>query len=395
MNSVKKIIEKILSGFILVTLIYVNISFSAIFYDINHKTKIVNEKYYSNQSICKLFKCHSIIEQNKTELIFDNGELVHTKISSNRFLYITDRYSIDLNHLMLAYEVNNVKVLIPLSGYLDKILFSIMYSFPLLFILMIIIVRKIVLDERADSIVRLASTEALSTNQSMMAIAENIHHELNSPVEIINSKAMKIKRKLKKDEKLWKELEKDFDFIFDSVEQINGVLNRMRKFKTIKYSNGNKTIYNIIETSLDIMKMKHSMFEYEIDERFKKYSLEHNYMQNADLMNVLLNHIKNSMEASASKINIKMDYYNIKEKRIVLLIQDNGMGIPQKEIKNIFKPDFSTKQSKDELIRGNGMFLNKTIIEEADGKVDVYKTSEKGTTIRLSFHAVPFKEKEH
>jgi C4-dicarboxylate-specific signal transduction histidine kinase len=178
-------------------------------------------------------------------------------------------------------------------------------------------------------------------------------------------------------------LERDFDFIHTSIEQILSVLGKMKNFKTLRYSNGDKSVYNVIAGAFRIILVSYTNVTFHIDDEFRKYKMAKDSLKNIDLLNVLINHIKNSLEAHASEIKVNMGIDN-KNNMMKLVITDNGSGIPEEFRKNVFTPNFSSKQIGDS-IRGNGMYLNRHIIREFGGDIKVLQTSSKGTSIEISF----------
>jgi len=177
----------------------------------------------------------------------------------------------------------------------------------------IFLVTKSYLEYKNNYIVTTLNHTSMSTNKSMMNITENISHELSTPLEIINFKMFKFMKIVERIESqiytsscancsgsnkyviAVKEVKQDFKFVESSIEQITNILNKMKGFKSIKYSNGNKTLYDVMETAFTMMTISHKHFIWNIDEEFKKYNLScDKCLSNADLLNILINHIKNA-----------------------------------------------------------------------------------------------------
>ena len=108
------------------------------------------------------------------------------------------------------------------------------------------------------------------------------------------------------------------------------------------------------------------------------------------MLNILLNHLKNSLEANSNKIHIVFN--NINKNSLYFSIIDNGSGIPQEMVKRIFLPNSSTKEEYNQFIRGNGLYLNKSILTLSQGDVTLLNTSKYGTTFQLRITITP-KEK--
>ena len=69
------------------------------------------------------------------------------------------------------------------------------------------------------------------------------------------------------------------------------------------------------------------------------------------------------------------------ENKIVIKVQDNGPGIPEKILSKIFEPKFTTKTSGKTVGLGLGLSIVQRIIHSYDGTISV--TSEPGKTIFL------------
>ncbi len=369
-------------------------------------TQINNNIFEYNEidreQLCKIAQCIEIEAIGiKKAYNVDNNSHLHLikynnydKIQLHNSLYLVD------NQLAIFNDVsNNIFILDTKNIFLDFL--NILYYFmpiALLFFSIPLIIS--IREEKNRSLLELASNEAILSNKSMINIAENIHHELNTPLEVIDNKIEKISRIIEKiilsekeyiekleindrreKDKILRDLRKDFSFIKTASEQIYTVLSKMKNFKHLRYSNGNKSIKNIIDGGFKIINISNSNFESRVDSELRKYRLEATKLKNANLLSIILNHIKNSLEANASKIFILF----VKETKtsVVIRIVDNGNGIPKEVQKDIFKANFSTKENIGS-IRGNGMYLNKHILTAAGGYIKLINSSNKGTTIELS-----------
>ncbi len=320
----------------------------------------------------------------------DEGYKIHDN------LYLVD------DKLALYHEKTNSYFILDAKSLFILYLRAILVFAPLSLLIFIFPLIKSIREEKNNSLIMSAGNEAILSNKSMIAIAENIHHELNTPLEVIDNKIEKIYEVLtyfiKEEEKIFKKIptlpedrikrnaelkkivETDFEFIRTASEQIYFVLEKMKKFKHLRYSNGNKSIKNIIEGGFQIIKLSNSNFDYQVDDKLYNYYLKTKTIQNAELLSIILNHIKNSLEANSNKIAVV--YSGIIKNKLRIRIVDNGNGVPLDAQKHIFEPNFSTKNI-DGGIRGNGMFLNKEILKNIGGNVSLIDTSIKGTTIEL------------
>jgi signal transduction histidine kinase len=369
---------------------YVNYLNNQISYNIEQYNEVNNEQ------LCRIANCSYVIYNNNC-YIYKRNHLIKDKINSNdsinsntlklyNNLYWIDGYSSAIyNNKSKSYYVLNIKNII--SDY-----FLVMEIFiPISLLLFLFPLKNSVKKEQEDALLMIAGNEALLSNKSMINITENIHHELNTPLEVIDNKIEKIHRNIKlyletveyeKPRRIDAELSKlgqEFEFIKTSSEQIYAVLEKMKGFKHLRYSNGNKSIRNIIDGGFKIINISNTDFTYSVDNKLSKYKLR--ILKNADLLSIILNHIKNSLEANADKILIL--YISHEHQKLKFRIIDNGNGIPKEVMSSVFKPNFSTKEMKNS-IRGNGLYLNKHILTSNGGNVEIISTNKSGTTIEIT-----------
>ncbi len=97
---------------------------------------------------------------------------------------------------------------------------------------------------------------------------------------------------------------------------------------------------------------------------------------------VVINLVTNSMQAMEGKANSNIELKGYESNnRIVLEVTDNGKGISEKEIGEIFIPFFSTKKEGS----GIGLSLSKQIMSLHSGTIKVKSTPGTGTSFYLNF----------
>lgn len=212
---------------------------------------------------------------------------------------------------------------------------------------------------------------------NLMFYIENLNHEVNSPLFILARKVKDLESKV--DEP------KTFEIINNSIEQISAVMHRTREVKKINKSSEDRTLYDLIEsTILTIGVMRAEKIKAITDVRLKQYYLDQEYITNGTFINIMTNHIKNSIEAFSDTLTT--DLVKIHKNRAIFTFSDNGNGVPKHLRKKLFDKGFSTKG--DKLVRGAGLSINKYIIESAGGSLKLNEF-EGGAQFEL---AIPVKE---
>jgi signal transduction histidine kinase len=92
-------------------------------------------------------------------------------------------------------------------------------------------------------------------------------------------------------------------------------------------------------------------------------------------INVVLNAIQ-SMEDEGGTLSIETSTHN---GNVSTVIKDTGVGIPEKNLKNIFNPFFTTKENGT----GMGLALTYAIVNDHSGKINIKSTPKIGTTITV------------
>ena len=99
---------------------------------------------------------------------------------------------------------------------------------------------------------------------------------------------------------------------------------------------------------------------------------------------VLLNLIRNAFDAFSETQKEKLVTLSSLEhgKRVQVKVEDNGMGIPEKQIDQVFVPFFSTKEQGS----GIGLSLARQVMNNHQGSIHLESVPEEGTIVTLVFN---------
>jgi two-component system phosphate regulon sensor histidine kinase PhoR len=104
---------------------------------------------------------------------------------------------------------------------------------------------------------------------------------------------------------------------------------------------------------------------------------------------VLLNLFSNSIKYGKMNGNIKAGIYNTDNRRILIEISDDGIGIDEKNVSRIFERFYRTEAGRQIDVKGSGLGLAicKHIIEAHQQNIHIRSTENVGTTVGFTLPA--------
>jgi len=208
-------------------------------------------------------------------------------------------------------------------------------------------------------------------------LSAGLAHEIRNPLGLIKSYGYVIKKYCIDDVG-----NHALNVIYDSVDRISGLIDNLLRFSKLsnedeKLLDLGKLINSIIELEDKNLKVKDIRVNLNIDSNIKVKT-------NEDVFKLLLlNLLNNSID---SYENIFRDHKTIEidiekaEHEIIIKFSDNGCGIDELSLENIFNPFYTTKESGT----GLGLYIISTEIEKMNGIITASSEIGKGT----SFHIV-------
>ena len=105
-----------------------------------------------------------------------------------------------------------------------------------------------------------------------------------------------------------------------------------------------------------------------------------------DLRTAVFNILDNAIKYSGDDVEVRVRVNAPDEKRIALVVQDRGIGIPPDDLKSVFKRFYRVNDRSLAHVKGTGLglFIVKSIAQKHGGKVFAESQGEgKGTTITM------------
>lgn len=230
--------------------------------------------------------------------------------------------------------------------------------------------------------------EKTSKLATLGVLAAGITHEINQPLCAIKINVESIMYCLEKTPiALPFNFDAELNQTLESVDRITEIVKHMRSFwnygKNAEISNieVHKTILNTLSF------LQRQIYSHEIN-IVKNFSEEDLFIKCASihLEQILINIINNAISAldKSSKKDKEITIFTKKDKNTVLIsIKDNGTGIPEDKIENLFDPFYSTHNSEENM--GLGLAIVKYFTEHYKAKLDVKSEENNYTEFIIEF----------
>lgn len=211
-------------------------------------------------------------------------------------------------------------------------------------------------------------------------MAQQVAHEIKNPLTPMKLNLQHLQRQLEANPenvmKLKPAIETTAANIIEQIESLNKIASDFSKFsKPIQEPFEPTDLKQLIESVAGLYRHEEDV---EINLNFKNGDLMLNCVDD-EIRRVLINLVKNSIEASDGNgliIEIEADK---RRDDVYIKISDNGIGISKENQENIFVPNFSTKSSGT----GLGLAITKKIIEAHDGMIFCESEPGKGATFTI------------
>jgi two-component system sensor histidine kinase AtoS len=215
------------------------------------------------------------------------------------------------------------------------------------------------------------------------ALALGLAHEIKNPITTIKTFAEYLPEKL--DDKEF--LTKFSKLIPAETERINNIIQQLLRFSKPSAPKFQQIwVHQIIQDTLSLLNNEFLKRKIKLSEAYEDREI----LINADpeqIKQVLLNIIFNAMEAMPQGGTISIETRSEEARFLEISIRDEGCGISKEDLKHIFDPFYSKKESG----AGLGLAITHQIIKNHSGKIDVLSKINEGTIIKLQLPINPCK----
>lgn len=170
--------------------------------------------------------------------------------------------------------------------------------------------------------------------------------------------------------------EKALEYVFETTEE-QGELTRF-----LSRNIGDDSLVGLLIGKVSRGKELGILVEIDRHSVLKKFP---KMMDNHDFVLIIGNLIENAFDSFKNRKDKEKEIYisiQQTDKVLVILVEDNGCGIPNHLLPSIFDEGYSSKSTTG---RGIGLFLVKQIVEKGNGMIHVESTVNEGTSFSITF----------
>ncbi|WP_228417206.1 sensor histidine kinase [Chryseobacterium piscicola] len=215
-----------------------------------------------------------------------------------------------------------------------------------------------------------------ASEEAWREMAKQVAHEVKNPLTPMKLTIQNFERKFDpQDLNVTDKVKQLSKTIVDQIDVIAAVASAFSEFA--KLPEKNNEVINLNSEINDIL----GVFN---DDLIYLHANKNDIMINMDriyLSRIITNLVTNAKQAKSDEremmINIDIEQY---QRRVVISVQDNGVGINQVMFEKIFEPNFTSKNSG----MGLGLAMVRKMIEDYKGEINVKSEVGKGATFIIT-----------
>ena len=220
--------------------------------------------------------------------------------------------------------------------------------------------------------------EQLKQFSMLGELATGLAHDIKNPLTSIRGCSRILEKKLGHN----KEYMDFIEPIVQQVDRINGVIDQMLSYAYITQ----KDNYSMIDLN-DVLEKCSNVIHFHSKSKFISITTKYEpglpliQANNVQLQQAFLNIMFNAMQAIENKGHVYISSKRVEEKKEILIeITDDGKGMDETELQQIFEPLYTTKTDGN----GIGLSIVKRSIDKLNGKITVSSEVNVGTSFRIS-----------
>jgi two-component system, NtrC family, sensor histidine kinase HydH len=224
-----------------------------------------------------------------------------------------------------------------------------------------------------------AFDERLEREKSMMLeeMAPVLAHEIKNPLGSIKGAAQYLATEIESEDN-----KRILNVIIEETDRLNSVMSQFLTYaKPHKYDKKEQKIEPVLEKIISLVEARKIMDSVTLKKEIQE-NLPAIKMDSEKIMQVVLNLVFNAIEAMPEGGVLTIGAKRFERENtegIEILVRDTGKGITREEMKNIFKPFYTSKERGV----GLGLAISNRIVRGHGGSIKVKSIVGKGSSFRI------------
>ncbi len=236
-----------------------------------------------------------------------------------------------------------------------------------------------IIRDETEKIMMIKQIEHQQTLQMIGEMAASIAHEIKNPMTSLKGFTDLMKMTATDENKRY------LSVIDSEIQRIENIVNEFLNLsKPGEYEMHIFSIGELIEQTLELMRPQALMQDVHILYEENIFGNDSILGNKNKMKQVFINLLKNAIEVMSTGGNITIHRYIDYQNQVTISIKDEGTGMSEQQLQNIFLPFYTTKP------KGTGLglpFVIKTV-EEHNGEIFATSKEGEGTTFELVFPLV-------
>lgn len=240
------------------------------------------------------------------------------------------------------------------------------------------------LDELQASALKLARSEREDAWRDM---AKQIAHEIKNPLTPMKLNVQQLYKKWKDNPENFEENLKSFkQYQIEQIDNLSSIATEFSAFARMPKANPRET--NLVNHINAVADLYNDIKNIDLHINFNGLSEVIIFADKEQLNSMLSNILRNAVQAIPGNrrglINLSL---SVHDQKVLIRIEDNGVGIPDELKGKLFTPNFTTKSSG----MGLGLSIVKRVVETADGEIWFESEPEKGTVFFIEYPVLSYR----
>ena len=204
-------------------------------------------------------------------------------------------------------------------------------------------------------------------------LAAGIAHEIRNPMTALKGFIQLLEASVKED------YSKYFSIITSELKRIDTIITDflvLAKPQAVQYVE--KDVNVIVKETIGLLNGEALLFNIDLILQLSENPIEL-YCEPNQLKQVLINLVKNAIESMKNGGRVFIRTESCNDRNVRLIVSDEGCGIPEKKLKRLGEPFYTTKERGT----GLGLMMSYKIIKEHGGEIDVRSEVGVGTTFSI------------